>query len=60
MRTSTDELNRAYLKYYNTPDNTIYIDSDLICGFYIEPLRNSYGMHDLKNYYSLVRENRIC
>ena len=21
MRTSADELNRAYLKYYNTPDN---------------------------------------
>ena len=47
-------------EYYNTLDNTMYIDNNLICGFYIEPLRNSYGMHDLKNYYSLVRENRIC
>jgi len=34
-------------------DNTktpIYIQKNVICGFYIHPLTESYGMHDLKNY----------
>jgi hypothetical protein len=47
-------------EYYNTPDNSIYIDHDMICAFYVEPLKDSYGMHDIKNYYSAVKENRIC
>jgi hypothetical protein len=28
MRTSTDELNRAYLKYYNTPDTLVKVKID--------------------------------
>lgn len=42
---------------YQTSDNQLYIDPSMICGFYIVPLGpdQSYGMHDLKNYWKAVQ-----
>ena len=54
---------------YNTYDNGIYIDPNLLCGFYINPLpidpnRNwdlqyTYGLHDIKNY-RLLPQGKKC
>lgn len=54
---------------YNIDDKGIYINYDLICGFYIDPLPidyskptdpyYSYGMHDLKNY-RLALDSSVC
>lgn len=46
-------------EYYQTQDNQLSIDHSMVCGFYIYPLGSdqSYGMHDLKNYWLAVRDN---
>lgn len=56
----SDPSNRdATSEGYQTLDNQLDIDASMICGFYIHPLNSweSYGMHDLKNYWIAVENN---
>lgn len=42
----------------NEKNNNIFIEDDLVCGLYIDPLpipSESYGMHDLKQYRTVLK-----